>query len=368
MRLNSAEDRLEVERKNVEGIIQNESLLEYFRKILSLSAMDDLPALKLAPTTKWTFLYITPKKQYEITHLAPYIAQFASDHQIERMIDIGGGIGLLSQTVNSLYGTPITSVDMDLKLQETGKIRQAKNTALSENLVEYQCVKVDTSEVRFRKLLGPTRATMGLHTCGGLAVSQIVSSVEENCKGMINFGCCYNKLLPNEQNISQFAKKNGGLVFNQYALTLSARAHKKFSFEDIELKWKVKHFRFTFHFMMCDFYDQWRILNLGNSPKKLYDMSFADYALEHLKKIGIESKLSFNELNAYYERPENLKLIQQMMCAALIRDGISRLLEFYILLDRCLYLEENGYKTELLSFFKEEVSPRNLGIVALRST
>lgn len=366
MEINKLDVLLEIERKNVEGHLKDESLLQFFRDILALCEVPKANSPELVPTSKTTFLYVIPKKEHEIRNLAPFVAKFTQDHSIERLIDIGGGIGLLAQTINSLYGTPITSVDMDEKLQQTGRERLKKLT-LPAAPVEYECLKVDLHEARFRKLLTQDRATIGLHTCGGLAVSQIKSSVEQQCKGLINFGCCYHKILPHEQNLSQFAKENGGIEFNQFALTLSARAHKKFSLQDMELKWKVKFFRYTFHFMMCDFYDQWNTLNLGNSHKTLYDKTFADYALDQLSRINLDSKMSYEELNAYFDRPENKKLIRQMLSAALIRDALSRLLELYLLIDRCLYLEEQGYKAELLSFFDETISPRDLGVIGVRT-
>lgn len=366
MEIDKLDILLEIERKNVEGHLKDESLLQFFRDILTLCEVPKANSPELVPTSKTTFLYVIPKKEHEIRNLAPFVAKFTQDHSIERLIDIGGGIGLLAQTINSVYGTPITSVDMDEKLQQTGRERLKKLT-LPAAPVEYECLKVDLYEARFRKLLTHDRATIGLHTCGGLAVSQIKSSVEQQCRGLINFGCCYHKILPHEQNLSQFAKENGGIEFNQFALTLSARAHKKFSLQDMELKWKVKFFRYTFHFMMCDFYDQWNTLNLGNSHKTLYDKTFADYALDQLSRINLESKMSYEELNAYFDRPENKKLIRQMLSAALIRDALSRLLELYLLIDRCLYLEEQGYKAELLSFFDETISPRDLGVIGIRN-
>jgi hypothetical protein len=37
----------------------------------------------------------------------------------------------------------------------------------------------------------------------------------------------------------------------------------------------------------------------------------------------------------------------------------------HILLDRAIYLEEQGYEVRVEEFFDEELSPRNIGITAL---
>ena len=40
-------------------------------------------------------------------------------------------------------------------------------------------------------------------------------------------------------------------------------------------------------------------------------------------------------------------------------------MEIYIQIDRCLYLEENGYDVTFEQYFDEALSPRNLGILAV---
>ena len=52
------------------------------------------------------------------------------------------------------------------------------------------------------------------------------------------------------------------------------------------------------------------------------------------------------------------------MYANTIRSFLGRPLEIYLLLDRCLYLIENGYDPEIIKFFNESISPRSIGIYA----
>lgn len=129
----------------------------------------------------------------------------------------------------------------------------------------------------------------------------------------------------------------------------------------------MKLYRYTIHFLLHDEYGMKKIATLGNSPPRLYDESFGVYALDNLKRIGVEIKHSEEELNAYFHDPGRQDLISKMLVAGLIRNACGRLLELYIQLDRVIYLEEQGYKTQLLEIFEEPVSPRNIAIVANRS-
>jgi hypothetical protein len=86
--------------------------------------------------------------------------------------------------------------------------------------------------------------------------------------------------------------------------------------------------------------------------------------LEQLKRINLQAKHTKEELDFYFFDSYRQDLIWKMLAAGFLRNALGRLLEMYILLDRVIFLEEQGYKVDLLEFFEESISPRNLGIVA----
>jgi hypothetical protein len=47
-----------------------------------------------------------------------------------------------------------------------------------------------------------------------------------------------------------------------------------------------------------------------------------------------------------------------------VRNVFARPLEVILLLDRVLWMEEQGHAVELLAFFDHSISPRNLGLFA----
>jgi hypothetical protein len=134
--------------------------------------------------------------------------------------------------------------------------------------------------------------------------------------------------------------------------------------KDYELKLKVKYFRYAIHVLLHDEYEIKELVSLGNSSPKLYDESFGNYVIEQFRRINLPLRHTKDELDAYYATPVLQELIWNMLTAGLIRNAFGRLMELYILIDRALYLEEHGYTVQLLEFFDEPVSPRNLGIVA----
>lgn len=356
---------IQLEKKNFHDLVKGKDLLEFIDKINQLSEIPFAPSLPKMPENHFTFLFVIPKKQYEIRNLAPFINQFYQEKKLEGIIDIGGGIGLLAQTLNNEYGLKVTSLDMDPELQRTGLTRHEKNARNPENKVQYLNIKVDSKELKFTELLKPNIATVGLHTCGPLAIDQVRATANARSNGIINFGCCYNRLSDDDQNLSSFAKSlTYAPVMNKFALTLAARAHRKMDEKDYHLKQRVKFYRYAIHILLHDLYGHKKLMTLGNSNPKLYDEKFSVYVVEQFKRINLESKQTPEEIDSFFESQRIQVLVWNMITAGLIRNAFGRLLELYLQLDRALYLEEQGYKTSLFQFFDEEKSPRNLGIVA----
>jgi hypothetical protein len=317
------------------------------------------------PEDRFTWLFIIPKKQHEIKRLAPHIHHLYQKKNIHDVIDIGGGIGLLAQTLSNYFQLNVTSIDMNSHFQETGMERNLKNAKNPNHKVNYKNLKV-SSDSEFSQLLKSNVMPVGLHTCGKLALDLIQVSSAQRVPVLVNFGCCYHTLdvSTDLQNISQFAQNNDPLWMNKFALTLSCRAHRKMDEKDYALKLKVKLFRYAIHILLFDHYETKELVTLGNSSPKLYDESFGVYVFEQFKRIGINPKHTLRELNIFFKNPDLQILIERMLAAGLIRNALGRVMELYLLLDRAIFLEEKGYKVEVQEFFDEELSPRNIGITA----
>lgn len=352
-------DIIKLEKKEVEGLVQEPTLLEFYRKIQELCALESAPTYPALKEDAYTWTFMTVKKQHEIKRLIPHVNAEAKKKGIPKIIDIGGGIGLMAQSLNSHFALNVTSVDMNATLQETGKARYG------EEKVEYRNLKVGPDS-EFSELLTHEVMPIGLHTCGRLALDIIQVSSQKKVPALINFGCCYHNLYLSEdlQNISRFAQEHGKLWMNKFALTLSCRAHNKMPEKEYDLKLKVKFYRYAIHILLHDYYDLKELVTLGNSSPKLYDESFGHYALEQFKRINLTPKHTEEELNSFFQNPELQILIERMLMAGLIRNALGRVLELYLLLDRAIYLEEQGYNVSVQEFFDEELSPRNIGITA----
>lgn len=363
-RFQAIEDVIRIEKKDVFPYIKNPDHIAFYRRIEELCTLPQVKSYPDMPEEPWTWLFMIPKKQHEIRKLAPHINHLYHAHNISEVIDIGGGVGYLAQTLNNQYQHHVTTIDMNAEFQKSGVERHNKNSKWPHK-VKFRNVKVE-DKGEFIELLKQNVLPVGLHTCGKLALDIIRVSSSQKVPALVNFGCCYHTLdlAPDLQNISQFAQDNDPLWMNKFALTLSCRAHRKMDEKDFELKQKVKFFRYAIHILFHDHYGMKGLTSLGNSSPKLYNQSFGVYAHEQMKRIGVEPKQTIDELNDWYNNPELFLTIDRMIVAGNIRNALGRAMEVYLLLDRAIYLEEQGYNVQVEEFFNEEMSPRNIGITA----
>lgn len=339
--------------------LESPSLKDYFKTIERLSTLpqSQLPAFE-PPQSSWDFM--TLKKQHEISHLYPHIDQMRQNLPIDQIVDIGGGQGHFAQFLGFHQKVKTLSLDLDEPLQNAGDKRQLKKWG--EKIISFAPHKLTYPDSIFASFLTPTTLTTGLHTCGALACAQIMGSVDKS-SSIFNLGCCYHRLGPEFINLSLEAKKNP-LPFNRFALTLASGPYQKVSLHDVKLRTHVKRFRYCFHIFLYEIFGLTEQVTLGNCDENLYYGDFSLYAREQLKRININYDGSDESLNHFQKDPTRSLLVEQMISTGLVRDSLSRPLEVAILIDRALWLEERGYKAELIEMFDPKQSPRNIALLA----
>ena len=327
----------------------------------------------------FAFVKVKPKKRHEIETLSCVISELYRSHALNGVVDFGGGVGYLAQTLAHYHQIPTLSIDSDAELQSSGVARQHKvksaRDAESAADVEYlhaDCRDIGTESAdaapeQFSQDRIANRLFFGLHTCGDLAQHQLETAVRNHAPVVLNFGCCYYKMAKTELFLSDAARQDCGTVkLNAAALTLATRSPRptQAAFESSK---RVKSFRYLIHLYQYHELGTAKFMPLGSSHRNLYSQPFEVYAAEQLSRLGADPLLhSADRLRSFADDPGNQLLVRKMMAANIIRSLTARCLELVVLLDRAMYLEEQGYRAELAEYFDPLLSPRNIGILAAR--
>lgn len=366
----SAKDLYQVDCKRVYSSLTDsklKDLLQDLRSLEKIESIDEEMIAGIEELPSWAFHKVKGKKQYEILTIANFLTNLQRTNKLsfKHVVDIGGGVGHLSRTLAYYFGMKTISLDINAEFQEIGKKRLEKfPKPEGHKNVEFinHDFSVDLDNKKNEEIFCKDSFSLGLHTCGPLAIKHMKVAAKHQSSGILNFGCCYNKLTPSEDiNLSNFAKENSPLEFGRDSCTLATRGHQSMTYEEFEHKRKVKYYRYCLQFYIDDIYGKGiEVRPIGDAHKRLYLGDFATYAKSKCEENGIPIKFSNEEFESYLN--SHLEILETLFLCDIIRWQFGRALELYILIDRVLMLEEMDKKAELMCFFNEEESPRNMGI------
>ncbi|MEX1099581.1 MAG: methyltransferase, partial [Bacteriovoracaceae bacterium] len=312
-------------------------------KLIALPAFES-PPVKLAPSIERG---MTHKKRHEAMAIKSYL----QNKNYRSFVDIGSGKGHLSMALLFDQEGRSLCVDMDEKLQAAGLKKIQRRCPELENSISYQnatfCSKLPLTPPKDSLLLA-------LHCCGDLSVEAMKFHLQ-NKLDLFNFGCCYHK--SQHYNLSKLSQEDP-LGFSFHALNLATRSNRVLALEDFKRREKVKAYRYILHMILHDELNK-DFETLGNAHYTDYDLPFEVYARKHAPKTA---QLDLKTLCHKYKNSPSLK---EYLLAEVIRAPLGRVVEMYLLLDRALWLQEQGKTVELKSFFEASVSPRNIGIYSV---
>ncbi|EQC47857.1 methyltransferase domain protein [Bacteriovorax sp. BSW11_IV] len=355
---------------NFESITKTE-LGQWLNQIKALCQIERIELSSHSPKEAlppYAFHKVKAKKQYEIKIIGDFIEALDEQRRPQKLIDIGGGVGHLARIMAHYYNLETTSIDCNEEFQQIGRERLKKYPApKGAKTLSYINLLFgpEGDDNQLRPLFDDKTLSLGLHTCGPLALAHFRTNFKYQTKSLINFGCCYSRMSASRDvNVSHFAKENP-LEFNEYTLALASRGHNSMTMQDFKLKRQVKNYRYTLHFFLKKYFPEKTFLSVGEVLTKEYRYPFSQYAKGRMDHLGIDSSaFSDEELDSFYSDSERQKELDQIFVANVIRWQLGRICELYILLDRCLYLEENDHDVVMKEFFSDDISPRNIGIYA----
>ena len=147
---------------------------------------------------------------------------------------------------------------------------------------------------------------------------------------------------------------------------MPSRAHTGLTYDAFLKKRQVKSFRYGLHLYLYKVLNIKTFKEVGESKFTDYQSGFENYANRKLEYLGVTPQET-SKLEEFFTNKSTQELIKTMFFSNVIRWQFGRLIEKIVILDRCLFLEENGYKIKWGEVFNEQISPRNIGIYATRA-
>ncbi|XP_068397141.1 methyltransferase-like protein 25B isoform X3 [Eschrichtius robustus] len=305
-----------------------------------------------------------------------------------QVVDVGSGQGHLSRFMSLGLGLMVKSIEGDQRLVERAQrldqellqalqkeekrnpqvvhtgprhrphhvVRWVDPTALCEELL----LPLENSPQSEARLL-----LTGLHACGDLSVALLRHfSCCPEVAALASVGCCYMKLSdPGGYPLSQWV---AGLPGRELPYRLREGAcHALEEYAERLQKagpgLRTHCYRAALETVIRRARPELRRPGVQGIPR-VHELKIEEYVQRGLQRVGLDPHLPLNLAALRAHQAQENRVVAFFSLALLL----APLVETLILLDRLLYLQEQGFHAELLPIFSPELSPRNLVLVATK--
>lgn len=268
------------------------------------------------------------------------------------------GKGHLGKLLAFQDNKPVHSLEWQKTLCEAGE-QEAKRLKISQTFTHADVLKGEG-----RPALANTHCAVALHACGDLHRELIEQAVAANTAMLCISPCCYHLTQASHYQPLSHSAQQSALTLRQADLKLAVKEVATAGKREQRLKQLELTYRLGFDAWQRSARQQDEYLPVPSVQKALLNQGFATFcqwAAEQKGLIDLTAKTPFEDFEPIgqtrYQHIQKLEAISQLFRPAL---------EYWLVLDRAMYLEENGYQVEIGKFCDKSLTPRNWMIRAVK--
>ncbi|XP_017495221.3 methyltransferase-like protein 25B isoform X2 [Manis javanica] len=284
--------------------------------------------------------HVRPKKQHEIRRLGELVKKLSDLTGCTQVVDVGSGQAVPTGPRHSPHHV----------------VRWVDPTALCEELL----LPLENSPPSGARLL-----LTGLHACGDLSVALLRHfSCCPEVTALASVGCCYMKLSdPGGYPLSQWVAGLPGCELPYRLREGACHALEEYAerLQKAGPGLRTHCYRAALETVIRRAQPELRRPGVQGIPR-VHELKIEEYVQRGLQRVGLDPQLPLNLAALWAHQAQENRVVAFFTLALLL----APLVETLILLDRLLYLQEQGFHAELLPIFSPELSPRNLVLVATK--
>jgi len=205
--------------------------------------------------------------------------------------------------------------------------------------------------------LQPGSHAVALHACGKLHIQLLKQAVSREVAAISLSPCCYHlQDEPHYQPLSDVAAASA-LSLSRQDLSLAVQQTVTAGNRDRRLRDRQLHWRLAFDLLQRELRGSDSYLNCPTIPQSRLRGSFAEFCqwMGDIKLLAIPAAVDFDDFEL-----RGQQRLAQHQCIELVQQLFRRPLELWLVLDRALYLQQQGYKVDVTQFCEAQLTPRNL--------
>lgn len=278
------------------------------------------------------------------------IKDFAANVAIEHpILEWCAGKGHLGRLLAQQGAPSVTSLEWNADLCIQGE-QLAQQLKLNH---QFHCA--DALGAAPTTLFLPQQLAVALHACGELHLRFLRQAAQAGTRQLALSPCCYHLIEHDHYRPLSVAGQQHDLQLDRHSLRLPLQqqvtgGERVRRLRHIELTWRL-----AFDELQQQITGQPHYLPLPAFPKRLLSNDFAGFARWACAQKGLAIP-AFIDSQHWLALAEQRRLLVKRI--ELIRHRYRYLLELWLLLDRALFLEEQGYQVTLGTFTASSNTPR----------
>lgn len=326
-------------------------------QLLALDTLQ-LPELSRAldyATPRWSS-GIGGRKWAQIKDFAANIAA-VSDISTLPILEWCAGKGHLGRLLAQEGAPHVTSLEWSADLCAQGQ-------ALAEQgKLPHEFVCADALSKDAAALFQPEQCAVALHACGELHLRFLKHAAKAGSQQIALSPCCYHLIADEHYRPLSALGKQEDLRLDRHSLRLPLQqqvtgGERVRRLRHIELTWRL-----AFDELQQSLTGNHSYLPLPSFPKHLLSGTFSDFARWACEKKSLTAP-HFIDSQHWLALADKRRLLVKRI--ELVRHRYRYLLELWLLLDKALFLEEQGYQVQLGLFTDLQHTPRRYLLQAKR--
>ncbi|MGX5201179.1 methyltransferase [Aliikangiella sp. IMCC44632] len=348
-------------------VSENELLERVFTIIPELKVIKNLANLPQRlnpiepPTAHWQFK-ISDRKWQQIAHFAGLVPLR------QQIVDWCSGKGHLGRLVAAQGAESLTSIEWRKDLCASCQVLN-KRLKIAEEFCSTKVIERDVLSGLVDTDLNQTHFAVALHACGDLHSHLVELVARKQLAGLCLSPCCYNLIAePFYQPLSSQAQ-HSELKLSKLDLSLTLRQLVTAGKRERSEQEKEKLWRLAFDSWQREVLQSNTYMPLPTIPKNILKGHFKSFI------IWAARVKQSNDLLSATEKIDETKVIAmaterlpQVIQMEWVQAQFQRALEVWLLLDKAIFLQDQGYQCELFEFCEVKLTPRNIMLKAVKKT
>ena len=320
------------------------ALTPWLPTLPAAAALDALPLEPRIPPSPF-FLSVPARKAAQIEAFLRALETLGPP--AGSAVDWCAGKGHLSRALAERFGLTVRALEKDPALIAEG-----------ERLAEGQPISFEAEDVLAGPIaLEPGEHLCALHACGGLHDAALHTFSGRHGGQLFLAPCCYALHRPHGGHWRSWAKSAPAIELDPHALRLAAADLATAPAGVRARRARELVLRQAFDLFQRQTFERDRYLPCPSMPAAIIDGGFEAFATEAAAHHGLALPAQLDGDRWMAAGAERAALVRRRN---LLRLAFGRVLELRIVLDRGLWLAEQGFAVSLTPFCERALTPRNL--------